>query len=170
MKGHADCHTGRVRSSGQCRRTPPVERPPAETWRHIAARRPRPFDEWKTAFDTNRSPGCAMQRSLQTRVVELSNLVNRHLADRNYSAAYCATSRALPDARIIVEPTITVRGMRSTPNATANATLQLIAAARQRLIPNLSHRTPAWRYREPLQGQAVWMRMNQSSIFGEEKA
>jgi malate dehydrogenase len=35
----------------------------------------------------------------------------------------------LPDARIFVEPYITAHCMHSTPNATANATLQCIAAA-----------------------------------------
>jgi malate dehydrogenase len=39
------------------------------------------------------------------------------------------TRHALPDARIVVEPTITAQSIHSTPNATANATLHLIAAA-----------------------------------------
>jgi malate dehydrogenase len=46
----------------------------------------------------------------------------------HFADACRATFCALPDARIVVEPLITVRIMNSTRNATANATLQLIAA------------------------------------------
>jgi malate dehydrogenase len=53
----------------------------------------------------------------------------QHLAAGRIADAYDATSRALPDARIVVQPTITAQSMHSTPNATANATLQLIVAA-----------------------------------------
>lgn len=42
--------------------------------------------------------------------------------------AYEGARRALPDARIFVEPFITAHSMRSTPNATSNAVLQCIAA------------------------------------------
>lgn len=60
--------------------------------------------------------------ALQAEVVEL--LDAGHVAE-----AYEATRNALPDARIFVEPFITARSMNSTPNATANATLQCIEAA-----------------------------------------
>jgi malate dehydrogenase len=42
--------------------------------------------------------------------------------------AYDATRQSLPDARIFVEPFITVHTMHSTPNATSNATLYCLAA------------------------------------------
>jgi malate dehydrogenase len=66
---------------------------------------------------------------LKTRVERLSREIDGHLAKGDIAAAYRAASRSLPDARIFVEPRITVEAMRSTPNATANATVQLIAAA-----------------------------------------
>jgi malate dehydrogenase len=43
--------------------------------------------------------------------------------------AYELSRTALPDARIVVEPFITFHSLRSTPNATANAAVQVIAAA-----------------------------------------
>src|SRR3984893_1977872 len=55
--------------------------------------------------------------------------VEQRLAAGRLADAYDATCRALPDARIVVQPTITAQSMHSTPNATANATLQLIIAA-----------------------------------------
>ena len=61
-----------------------------------------------------------------TRVTDLMGEVEQRLAAGRLADAYDATCRALPDARIVVEPTITAQSMHSTPNATANATLQLI--------------------------------------------
>jgi hypothetical protein len=52
-----------------------------------------------------------------------------HLAKGDIAAAYRAASHSLPDARIFVEPRITVESIHSTPNATANATVELIDAA-----------------------------------------
>jgi malate dehydrogenase len=71
----------------------------------------------------------AMEIPLTTRVKDLMLEVEQRLAAGRIADAYDATCRALPDARIVVEPTITAQSMHSTPNATANATLQLIAAA-----------------------------------------
>jgi malate dehydrogenase len=71
----------------------------------------------------------AVEIPLMTRVADLMAEVEQHLAAGRIADAYDATSRALPDARIVVQPTITAQSMHSTPNATANATLQLIVAA-----------------------------------------
>ena len=71
----------------------------------------------------------AMDIPLMTRVTDLMLEVEHFMAAGRIADAYDATCRALPDARIVVEPTITVQSMHSTPNATANATLQLIVAA-----------------------------------------
>jgi malate dehydrogenase len=66
---------------------------------------------------------------LKTRVARLSQEVDSYLAKGDIAAAYRAASRALPDARIFIEPRITVASLHSTPNSTANATVELIAAA-----------------------------------------
>jgi malate dehydrogenase len=70
----------------------------------------------------------ALETPLSVRISMLSEEVNQLLTRDHFAEAYRATFRAFPDARIVVEPLITVRSMNSTPNATANATLQLIAA------------------------------------------
>jgi malate dehydrogenase len=70
----------------------------------------------------------ALETPLTVRVSKLTEEVNQLLGRGLFAEAYRATRRALPDARILVEPLITVRSMHSTPNATANATLELIAA------------------------------------------
>jgi malate dehydrogenase len=64
-----------------------------------------------------------------TRVADLTAEVELHLGAGRIADAFDATSRALPDARIVVQPTITAQSMNSTLSATANATLQLIIAA-----------------------------------------
>jgi malate dehydrogenase len=66
---------------------------------------------------------------LRDRVASLQGKVSELLRPETIAEAYEATRRALPDARILVEPTITVHTARSTPNATANATLHCLAAA-----------------------------------------
>src|SRR4029077_14192926 len=71
----------------------------------------------------------AMETPLMTRVTDLMGEVEPRLAAARLDGARDATCRALPDARIVVQPTITTQSMHSTPNATANATLQLIVAA-----------------------------------------
>jgi malate dehydrogenase len=71
---------------------------------------------------------CA-ESPLNDRVAALRSRVGELLSEERVSDAYLATREALPDARIFVEPFITVHSMHSTPNATANATLQCIAAA-----------------------------------------
>jgi malate dehydrogenase len=70
----------------------------------------------------------AFETPLAIRASELMRKVSQLLELGLHAEAYQACCRALPDARIMVEPLITVRGMHSTPNATANATLQLIDA------------------------------------------
>jgi malate dehydrogenase len=76
---------------------------------------------------------CLRSRSaespLEVRVASLRSEVSRHLSKNRISEAYALTQRALPDARIFVEPFITFQALRSTPNATANATLEFLAAA-----------------------------------------
>jgi malate dehydrogenase len=63
------------------------------------------------------------------RVESLQRKVSELLHSEKIAEAYEVTRRASPDARIVVEPTITGHAMRSTPNATANATLHCLAAA-----------------------------------------
>jgi malate dehydrogenase len=65
---------------------------------------------------------------LRERVAALQARVTGLLEEELIPEAYEAASRELPDARIFVEPFITAHTMRSTPNATANATLQCLAA------------------------------------------
>jgi malate dehydrogenase len=67
--------------------------------------------------------------SLKDRVTTLRREVGQLLSEERVAEAYELTRRALPDARIFVEPFITAHSMHSTANATANATLQCIAAA-----------------------------------------
>ena len=66
---------------------------------------------------------------LEVRVASLRSEVSRHLSKNRISEAYALTQRALADARIFVEPFITFHALCSTPNATANATLECLAAA-----------------------------------------
>ena len=70
----------------------------------------------------------ALETSLAIRASELMREVSHLLELGLHAEAYHTACCALPDARIMVEPLITVSSMHSTPNATANATLQLIAA------------------------------------------
>lgn len=67
--------------------------------------------------------------SLQDRVAALQDEVSELLRSDEIAEAYEITRRALPDARIMAEPMITGHTMHSTPNATANATLNCLAAA-----------------------------------------
>jgi malate dehydrogenase len=66
---------------------------------------------------------------LADRVAALQAQVTALLRGEEIAEAYEAARRALPDARIMVEPMITGHTMHSTPNATANATLHCISAA-----------------------------------------
>jgi len=66
---------------------------------------------------------------LEIRVAALRSEVSQLLSEGRTAESYTLTQRALPDARIFVEPSITVHCLRSTPNATANAILQCVAAA-----------------------------------------
>ena len=72
------------------------------------------------------------ERSLETplheRVVALRSEVGEYLKAERVPEAYEVARRALPDARVFIEPFITATCMHSTPNATANATLQCLAA------------------------------------------
>jgi len=71
----------------------------------------------------------SLEIPLQQRVRSVQEEVTQLLRDERIADAYDATRRALPDARIFVEPFITAHSMHSTPNATSNAILQCIAAA-----------------------------------------
>ena len=65
---------------------------------------------------------------LVQRVSELKTEVLVLLQKDLVSEAYEATRRALPDARVFVQPFITWSTIHSTPNATANATLSFLTA------------------------------------------
>ncbi len=67
--------------------------------------------------------------SLEQRVASLRSQVLDLIRKEEIGEAYEATRRALPDARIFVQPLITWHTMQSTPNATANATLRFLVAA-----------------------------------------
>ncbi len=71
----------------------------------------------------------SLEIPLQERVRTVQEEVTQLLRNERVAEAYDATRRALPDARIFVEPFITAHSMHSTPNATSNAILQCIAAA-----------------------------------------
>lgn len=71
----------------------------------------------------------SLETPLQERVVALRSEVAEYLKAERVPEAYEAARRALPDARVFIEPFITATCMHSTPNATANATLQCLAAA-----------------------------------------
>jgi malate dehydrogenase len=77
----------------------------------------------------NRLKEQSIKVPLRERVSALHDKANQLLMAGQVAEAYEAARDALPDARIFVEPFITVRSMHSTPNATSNATLQCIAAA-----------------------------------------
>jgi len=70
----------------------------------------------------------SLEMPLQERVVALRSEVAEYLKADRVPEAYEAARRALPDARVFIEPFITATCMHSTPNATANATLQCLAA------------------------------------------
>jgi len=66
---------------------------------------------------------------LQKRVTALREEVSELMETERVPEAYEAARRALPDARVFIEPFITYHCVHSTPNATANATLQCLVAA-----------------------------------------
>jgi malate dehydrogenase len=80
----------------------------------------------QTAFDTLYARSRAVP--LRERVASLEAEVLEHLQAERIPEAYEATMRALPDARIVVEPFITAHCLHSTPNATCNAVLHCLAA------------------------------------------
>ena len=63
-------------------------------------------------------------------LVSLRAEITRHVEEGETERAYLLLQTAPPDLKILVEPSLTVRLMGSTPNATANATLDCIAAIR----------------------------------------
>ena len=65
---------------------------------------------------------------LAVRVGHLKAEVSQLLDNDQVDEAYEATRRALPDARIFVQPLITLHSIHSTPNATANATVRFLEA------------------------------------------
>jgi hypothetical protein len=54
--------------------------------------------------------------------------VNGYLANGDIASAYRAAADSLPDAHVFVKPRIGAQSILSTPNVSANATVQLIAA------------------------------------------
>jgi len=86
-----------------------------------------PQKEADAALETLRKT--SEQIDLRERVAFLQKSVVPLLENEKIAEAYEVTRQALPDARIFIEPFITTHCMRSTPNATANATLHIIAAA-----------------------------------------
>jgi malate dehydrogenase len=66
---------------------------------------------------------------LEQRVTNLRSQVLDLIQLGQINEAYEATRRALPDARIFLQPLITWHTMQSTPNSTANATLRFLIAA-----------------------------------------
>ncbi len=73
-----------------------------------------------------RAKSCAAP--LEQRVADLKASVLHLIEADLVNEAYEVTRQALPDVRIFVQPLITWRTMRSTPNATANATLRFLKA------------------------------------------
>jgi malate dehydrogenase len=71
----------------------------------------------------------SMEAPLKVRVASLRSQVSWLLSKNRTSDAYALARRALADARISVEPYITLHSLHSTPSATANATLQCLSAA-----------------------------------------
>jgi malate dehydrogenase len=71
----------------------------------------------------------AAESPFEERVAGLFSAVQHLVSMDRVAEAYQLTRKALPDARIVVEPYITFHSLRSTPNATANAAVQVIAAA-----------------------------------------
>jgi malate dehydrogenase len=71
----------------------------------------------------------AAESPFEARVAGLFSEVRQLVAMDRIAEGYARTREALPDARIVVEPFITFHSLHSTPNATANATVQVIAAA-----------------------------------------
>jgi malate dehydrogenase len=86
-------------------------------------------DDRRAADRLARLRARSAESALEVRVTSLRSEVTRHLSRNRISEAYALTRRALPDARIFVEPFITNNSLGSTPNATANATLECLAAA-----------------------------------------
>ena len=86
------------------------------------------LDDRKAVDGLNTLRQRSAERTLEDRVTALRCEVSQMLLEDRIADAYEVARKALPDARIFVEPFITAHTMHSTPNATANATLQCIAA------------------------------------------
>jgi malate dehydrogenase len=71
----------------------------------------------------------SLESPLRKRVCAVQDEVMVFLRDGQVAEAYEATRRALPDARIFVEPFVTAYSVHSTPNSTSNAVLECLAAA-----------------------------------------
>jgi malate dehydrogenase len=94
---------------------------------------------WSTVELQIRTPGLlrclddlaarSLEIPLHQRVESAQAEVKQLLRRGRTADAYEVTRRALPDARIFVEPFITAHSVNSTPNATSNAVLQCIGAA-----------------------------------------
>lgn len=77
----------------------------------------------------NRMKEMSALAPLQERVTAIREEVSELIEAQRVPEAYEVARRALPDARVFIEPFITYRCVHSTPNATANATLQCLVAA-----------------------------------------
>jgi malate dehydrogenase len=87
------------------------------------------IDNPQTAKQLEELRARCLESPLEDRVTTLRSEVVQLVSQEYVAEAYAVTRRALPDARIFVEPFITAHSMHSTPQATANATLQCLAAA-----------------------------------------
>ncbi|WP_052200185.1 hypothetical protein [Terriglobus sp. TAA 43] len=70
----------------------------------------------------------AQQKPLMERVANLQEASLLYLQNEDIASAYHLVEAALPDARIFIEPFVTASAIHSTPNATANAVLNIIRA------------------------------------------
>jgi malate dehydrogenase len=86
-------------------------------------------DDRRAADRLARLRSHSAESPIEVRVASLRSQASRLLSKNRISEAYALTQRALADARIFVEPFVTVHSLHSTPNATANATLECLAAA-----------------------------------------
>jgi malate dehydrogenase len=84
-------------------------------------------DDYAEELDRMKEQSAAVP--LEERVAKVHEDVLRLVEQEDIDEAYAASHRALPDARIFLQPLITYRTMRSTPNATANSTLRFLQAA-----------------------------------------
>ena len=86
----------------------------------------------------DRIRNAAAQTPLGDRVASLRDEVGALLRADEVALAFAATRAALPDARIFIEPFVTMFCLHSTALATANATIALLSAAMGRRASHLA--------------------------------